>query len=72
MSSPETSIEICKKFRKDYKKQPKNRQAALAIMEDVSDRRGIKHEFNACDNEVKKDILDCWSEIIALVFADNA
>jgi hypothetical protein len=38
--------------------------AARAILYDCKDRRGIKHQFEACDEEVIKEILDTWTAII--------
>ena len=39
------------------------RMIAEGILEDVLDRRGIKHEFVACDDEVIEDILNSWEKI---------
>ncbi len=35
-----------------------------ALWDDVTDRRGIKHEFNQCDADVKDEIRAAWSKII--------
>lgn len=35
-----------------------------AIIDDLSDRKGIKHEWNMIDDDVKAEIRQCWADII--------
>ena len=47
-------------------RKPKDRAetAALAILADLCDRRGVKHALNGCDGETKSEIVDIISQII--------
>lgn len=36
---------------------------AKAILEDVLDRRGIKHEFHRLDEDIAQEIMDRWDGI---------
>ena len=41
--------------------------AALAvegIIEDLSDRRGLRHEWDAIDEDVQQEIRDAWTTIV--------
>ena len=38
--------------------------AVLAIIYDLSDRRGLKHEWVHIDEDIRKEIKDIWVEII--------
>ena len=38
--------------------------AVLAIIYDLSDRRGLKHEWVHIDEDIQKEIKDIWIEII--------
>jgi hypothetical protein len=42
-------------------------RAALVIIQDCLDRRGIKHEFRNIDEDVLDEIADTWAEIIRSV-----
>ena len=35
-----------------------------AIIMDLSDRRGLKHEWHHIDEEIKEEIKDAWIKII--------
>jgi hypothetical protein len=39
-------------------------RAARAVINDLSDRRGIKNEFEEVDEDVRKDIIEALAEII--------
>ena len=43
------------------------RMIAVGILEDVLDRRDIKHQFEACDSIVIQEILAAWEEIARVV-----
>ena len=43
------------------------RQIALGVLEDVLDRRGIKHEFEQVDSDVIQEILSAWEEITRVI-----
>ena len=34
------------------------------LCHDISDRRGLKHEWNAIDDDVKLEIRKAWEEIL--------
>lgn len=38
--------------------------AVSKIIDDLSDRRGLKQEWDQIDDETKKGILEKWTEII--------
>lgn len=46
-------------------------KAALGILRDLSDRRGIKHELGAVDDDVRPDIVDAMAEIIRVAKSDS-
>jgi len=64
MSSAESSIQRAK----NNITVSKAKLAAMAIAEDISDRRGIKHEWNSIDEETQLEIFDTWAEIIKTVY----
>lgn len=45
----------------------KPKQILFGILEDLLDRRGLKHEFMAIDEDIQEEILQTWLEIIAEV-----
>lgn len=47
-----------------YLKDMGTREAdiVLALLGDLNDRRGLRHEFDAIDGEIKKEICDTWVE----------
>lgn len=67
------SKELCIQFastgtnRRRWKSADKAKKAAMAILQDCLDRRGIKHEFGNCDPDVVRDILESWAEIIRAI-----
>lgn len=42
----------------------KAKDAVFRIIADLTDRRGIKHEFNSIDDDIQDEIVDTWTEII--------
>jgi hypothetical protein len=42
--------------------------AALGILADLTDRRGVKHELNACDADIKEEIVTSLAAIIREVY----
>jgi len=42
------------------------RAAALAVLSNLGDRRGIKHELDNVDMDVREEIVDTLSKIIGL------
>lgn len=48
------------------------RKIAVGILEDVMDRRGIKHEFEQCDPDVIQEVLTDWEEIARVIIAGEA
>ena len=63
MTSTELCIELASKDDK-WDQYDDATKAALAILQDCKDRRGIKGQFNACHEDVLSDIVDSWAEII--------
>jgi hypothetical protein len=39
-------------------------RAALGVLADLTDRRGIKHELRNCDDDVKAEIVESLAAII--------
>lgn len=33
------------------------------ILEDLTDRNGLRHEFEACEDDIKEEILQRWVEL---------
>ena len=67
------NLEYClsKPFRFPYaENEPKNRfeYIAEALLADLLDRRGIKSELEACDAEVRSDIVQSLANIVAEIF----
>ena len=67
MGKPETSIELAKTHfsKKKWREMKPSKRAALAILQDCLDRRGIKWEFEKCDPDIIESIVESWDEIIA-------
>lgn len=42
-----------------------------AIIEDLSDRRGLGQEWEQVDDEIKKEIKDTWAAIIEEMTREN-
>jgi hypothetical protein len=42
-----------------------------AIVSNLTDRKGLRHEWDNIDTEVEKEILDEWAEIIDVAIAQN-
>ncbi len=42
----------------------KEEMMALAILNDLNDRKGIKNELSAVDDDIKEDIVEALSNII--------
>ncbi len=49
----------------DYLDEQKAVAAKLikALLKDLTDRRGLGHEFEAIDDDIKKEIIDVWIAI---------
>jgi len=67
MASTELCIELASRGNKKWDQYDDATQAAEAILQDCMDRRGIKGQFNACDEEILAEIVDSWAEIIRAV-----
>jgi hypothetical protein len=51
-----------------------NAQAEIivdAIIRDLSDRRGLRHEWEAIDDDIKNEIRDEWLSIVSLVLSET-
>lgn len=51
--------------------ETKELKAVFNIVNDLRDRRGIKHEFNNIDADIQDEIIDTWVECITSAFAGN-
>ena len=60
MGKPETSIELAKTHfsKKKWREMKPSKRAALAILQDCLDRRGIKWEFEKCDPDIIESIVE--------------
>ena len=51
--------------QKDSHAKPDKAQKIVAeIEDDLTDRRGLRQEFEGCDNDTQDEIRDTWAEII--------
>jgi hypothetical protein len=41
--------------------------AVLAIVRDLRDRRGLKHEWDQIDHDIQQEIIDTWTDIVQSV-----
>lgn len=51
-------------FLSPHAKKRLARQAIEQIVMDISDRRGLRQEWEACDNEIQAEIKKIWEDII--------
>ena len=70
MSDKERAI-MCVKAGMERHDVTPQRQIALGILEDVLDRRAIKHEFEQIDSGVIQEILADWEEIARVVIQEE-
>jgi len=42
----------------------KTKKAVFNIIHDLTDRRGIKHEFNNIDGDIQDEIIETWMDKI--------
>ena len=70
MSDKERAI-MCVKAGMERHDVTPQRQIALGILEDVLDRRGVKHEFEKIDPDVIQEILADWEEIARVVIQEG-
>jgi hypothetical protein len=73
MADPATSIELARKYSKygnSFRRFARSKQAAVAILMDCLDRRGVKWEFERVDPETIDSIIDDWAEIIKIMMVD--
>ena len=50
---------------------PLAKRIVFSIMDDFLDRRGLKHAFEACDDDIKDEIIQVWINIVKAEL-DNA
>jgi hypothetical protein len=48
----------------DVKTLPIGQQIAWDILADLTDRRGLRQEFEQCDEDIQDEIFDTWVGII--------
>lgn len=68
------TLELGEKYPYDGPGKSKNwaHLAARGILADLQDRRGIKHEFNEVDEDIRKEIIQTMASIIKKAYeTDN-
>lgn len=51
--------------------EEKARKAVDAIIYDLSDRRGLRQEWEGIDEDIREDIRAEWTRLVAKAFADD-
>lgn len=51
--------------------ETKELKAVFNIVNDLRDRRGIKHEFNNIDADIQDEIIETWVKCITSALAGN-
>jgi len=64
MANCDLCIELAQREESHWEQFDFATKAALSILQDCLDRRGIKHEFDSCDEDVIAEIVDSWAAII--------
>lgn len=55
-------------FSKTVSMSKAAKKAVEGIVKDLSDRRGLRHEWDQIDSEIKREIQNKWTEIIEISF----
>lgn len=71
MPVPKESIAIARQMTPAFYGYETHEQAAFCIMVDVLDRRGLKNQFEAIDQETRAEILKSWGEIIKMLYEER-
>jgi len=50
---------------KDKEPDSKAKKSVFKIIHDLTDRRGIKHEFNKIDADIQDEIIETWIGFIS-------
>ena len=45
------------------KKVSKSKEIVFSILNDLTDRRGLKQEFDQIDDDIKEELIETWIEI---------
>ena len=48
---------------KGYVPESSSKKLVFDIVKDLTDRRGLRHEFQGCDGGTQGEIIDAWIEI---------
>mgnify|MGYP001611918986 CR=1 FL=1 len=51
-------------LNKGQEQLTKSEMIVFDIINDISDRRGIKHEWDGIDGDIQEEIIDTWKSII--------
>lgn len=54
---------------KDIEPSSKTKKAVFNIIHDLTDRRGLKQEFNQIDGDIQDEIIDNWINQVDSVMA---
>ena len=46
-------------------KEIKAKEIVLAILKDLTDRKGLGNEYEQADEDIQQEIFDTWTEIVA-------
>lgn len=68
MPGTDLCIKLAKEADPKWEQYDAATKAASAILIDCLDRRGIKHQFNQCDEETLNTIVDEWADMIRTTF----
>ena len=49
----------------------KSKKAVKNIIKNLSDRRGLKQEWNQIDDDIQKEIIELWTTIVEKEFEEE-
>ena len=49
------------------KKEPVNKARTIVfkLIDDITDRRGLKKEFNALDSDIQEELIGTWEKLVS-------
>lgn len=48
----------------NHKPMPNDKALLFALIRDMTDRRGLRHEWDKIDDDVREELLNTWLSII--------
>ena len=64
MASIHLCIELASRREEHWEQFDDATKAALAILQDCKDRRGLSGQIDGIDDDILAEIVDSWAEII--------